>query len=375
MNSDKHTISDMRDEQTYAIIGAAMSVHRELGHGFLEAVYQAALEREFKLCGVPFEREKRLRVSYRGESIAEYQADFVCFGEVKARFTNLIAEPDATEETVTEAVNDTLKAIAASLLMEQVLTPRFEFRPKRRENGPTDGYDYGEGGYDPDRCNVGVDETSGKIQLELHGLAEPKSQEAGRICREDLTEVVTAFVQDKSTLERGLFDDELVPEELTQVRMGKIIREKYPQLEPEDQEAVRQHAVAALNVLQAAKKLITEAEGPTENTALIVGVRRFALSVRELDIDMIDRINPFSEAYAVLSKTMNTERLKAIAAVIASKRVKLSLEEARELAKRALRFKQEKGRLPNITAQDPWERKMAEGVVFLQRKAQEERDA
>ena len=70
------------DEQTYALIGAAMAVHRELGHGFLEAVYQAALEREFILQDVPFERELRLPVFYRGECIAEYQADFVCYGKV-----------------------------------------------------------------------------------------------------------------------------------------------------------------------------------------------------------------------------------------------------------------------------------------------------
>ena len=70
------------DKQTYAIIGAAMAVHRELGHGFLEAVYQAALAREFSLQGIPFKREVRLPVSYRGEVIAEYQADFICFGEV-----------------------------------------------------------------------------------------------------------------------------------------------------------------------------------------------------------------------------------------------------------------------------------------------------
>jgi hypothetical protein len=55
-----------------------------------------------------------------------------------------------------------------------------------------------------------------------------------------LTELVTAFVQDKPTIERGLFDEELVPEELTQVRMGKIVQEKFPDLEQEDQEAVRQ---------------------------------------------------------------------------------------------------------------------------------------
>lgn len=75
-------------------------------------------------------------------------------GKTRARFTNLIAEPDASEEAVTEAINDTLKAIAASLLMEQVLAPRFEFRPKNPTSGPQDGFDYGEGGYDPEKTNV-----------------------------------------------------------------------------------------------------------------------------------------------------------------------------------------------------------------------------
>jgi GxxExxY protein len=74
--------TDKKDQQTYAIIGAAMAVHRQLGHGFLEAVYQAALEREFILQDIPFAREVCLPVSYRGARIAEYQADFVCYGEV-----------------------------------------------------------------------------------------------------------------------------------------------------------------------------------------------------------------------------------------------------------------------------------------------------
>ncbi|WP_245582976.1 DEAD/DEAH box helicase [Sediminimonas qiaohouensis] len=68
-------------------------------------------------------------------------------GKTNARFTNLIAEPDAAEAAVTEAVNDTLKAIAASLLMEQVLAPRFNFTPKKPDSGPVEGFDYGEGGY------------------------------------------------------------------------------------------------------------------------------------------------------------------------------------------------------------------------------------
>lgn len=219
-------------------------------------------------------------------------------GKTRARFTNLIAEPDASEEAVTEAVNDTLKAIAASLLMEQVLAPRFNFTPKTTTNGPQEGFDYGEGGYDPNKCNVGFNENTGQFQIEIKGLAEPRTKEAERICQEDLNEVIAAFVQDKPTVERGLFDEELVPEELTQVRMGKIIKDRYPELDDHDQEAIRQHAIAALNLTQKAKEAALEDESSdrTGSNALIHGVRKFAMDVRELDIDLIDRINPFSEA-------------------------------------------------------------------------------
>lgn len=295
-------------------------------------------------------------------------------GKAAARFTNLIAEPDASESAVTEAVNDTLKAIAASLLMEQVLAPRFNFTPKQSDSGPVEGFDYGEGGYDPDKCNVGVNEETGQYQVEIKGLAEPKSEEATRICNEDLNEVIASFVQDKTTVERGLFDEELVPEELTQVRMGKIIKERYPELDNEDQEAVRQHAVAALNLTQKAKEVALGIESdddePGANTALIDGVRKFAMDVRDLDIDLIDRINPFSEAYAILAKAMTEDSLKQVAAIISGKRVQLTPEEARDLARRALKFKQERGRLPDITSSDAWERRMAEGVAFLARMKQ-----
>lgn len=295
-------------------------------------------------------------------------------GKSRARFTNLIAEPDAAEAAVTEAVNDTLKAIAASLLMEQVLAPRFNFSPKSAKSGPVEGFDYGEGGYDPAKENVGFNEASGQFQIEIKGLAEPKSNEAARICQEDLNEVITAFVQDKTTIERGLFDEELVPEELTQVRMGKIVGAKFPELDAEDQEAVRQHAVAALNLTQKAKEVALSASDDPQasgNTALIDGVRKFAMDVRELDIDLIDQINPFSEAYAILAKTMNEESLKEVQAVISAKKVQLSPEEARDLARRAVKFKQERGRLPSITSADAWEKKMAEGVAFLARMKQE----
>jgi hypothetical protein len=147
--------------------------------------------------------------------------------------------------------------------------------------------------------------------------------------------------------------------------MGKIIKDKYPELDEEDQEAVRQHAIAALNLTQQAKQLVLDGGNgePAANTALIDGVRKFAMDVRDLDIDLIDRINPFREAYAILAKTMSEESLKQVAAAIAAKRTNLTPEEAKELAVRAVRFKKERGRLPSISSTDPWEKRMAEGAA------------
>lgn len=294
-------------------------------------------------------------------------------GKEVASFTNLIAEPDAAEATVVDAINDTLKAIAASLLMEQVLAPRFNFTPKN--NGPIEGFDYGEGGYKSDQTNVGFNEERGQFHFEIKGLVTPKSLEASRICAEDLNEVITAFVQDKSALERGLFDGphlngETIAQDLTLSKMGKIVRDRYPELSEEDQEAVRQHAIAALNLTQKAKQLasggdVGEGDELRANTALIDGVRKFAMDVRDLDIDLIDRINPFEAAYAVLAKSMSEGTLKQVAAVIEKRKVSIPYEEARDLAVRALKWKQERGRAPDITSQDPWEKRLAEGIAAL----------
>ena len=253
-------------------------------------------------------------------------------GKTRARFTNLIAEPDASEEAVTEAVNDTLKAIAASLLMEQVLAPRFEFKPKNPNERPDRGFDYGEGGYDPNKCNVGFNEETGQFQIEIKGLAEPKSKEAARICQEDLNEVIAAFVQDKTAIERGLFDEELVPEELTagphgQDHQGQISRTRRGGSgggAPARHRRAQPHAAGQAG--RAGQRRATTSK--SANTALIDGVRRFAMDVRELDIDLIDRINPFGEAYAILAKTMSEDSLKQVAAAIAAKRTSLTPEEA-----------------------------------------------
>ncbi len=291
-------------------------------------------------------------------------------GKERSRFTNLIAEPTADQTAVAEAVNDMLKAISASLLMEQVLAPRYEFTPKNM--GPKDGFDYGDDGYKDGGHNIGVNKDTGQIHVEINGLTTPQTPEATRICKEDLNEVVTSFLQDKTTLERGLFDKEnTLPEELTQLRMGKIVRERYPDLSDTDQEAIRQHAIAAMNITQQAKLALSMADAnggdvAQGSTALIDGVRKF-VNVRDLDIDLIDRINPFDAAYAVLAKAMDEKSLRQVQAAIAAKKVSIPEEEARDLSKRALQFKNERGRLPDINSADAWEKRMAEGVAAFAR--------
>ncbi|EKJ7124072.1 TPA: DEAD/DEAH box helicase [Pseudomonas aeruginosa] len=291
-------------------------------------------------------------------------------GKERSRFTNLIAEPMADQAAVAEAVNDMLKAISASLLMEQVLAPRYEFTPK--DTGPKEGFTYGPEGYQTGGTNLGVNETTGQFHVEINGLTTPQSTEATRICKEDLNEVVTSFLQDKTVLERGLFDKEnTLPEELTQLRMGKIVRERYPDLSDVDQEAIRQHAIAAMNITQQAKLALAQADANGSDNvqgsnALLDGVRKF-VNVRELDIDLIDRINPFDAAYAVLAKAMDEKSLRQVQASIAAKKVSIPEDEARELAKRALQFKNERGRLPDINSADAWEKRMAEGVAALAR--------
>ena len=296
-------------------------------------------------------------------------------GKERSRFSNLIAEPAADDAVVADAVNDTLKAIAASLLMEQVLAPRFEFTPK--DAGPREGFDYGDGGYVEGKPNVGVNAQTGAVHVEINGLATPKSEEAARICREDLTELITSFIQDKPSVERGLFDQEgTLAEELTQVRLGKIVRDRFPELDEHDQEAIRQHAIAVLNLTQQAKQQLADADarGEQGNTSLIDGVRKF-VNVRDLDIDLIDRINPFGAAYEILAKAMDEKTLRQVQASIAAKRLSIPVDEARELAKRALIFKKERGRNPDINAQDPWEKRMAEGVAALMRYTQQQKAA
>ena len=286
-------------------------------------------------------------------------------GKTSAHFTNLIAEPDASQQNVSEAVNDTLKAISASLLMEQVLAPKFEFKPKvQKKDGDQ---------IDTSETDSPIKVRNDTIEVEIKGLREPKSQEAKTICKNDLSEIIADFLQDKKNAELGLFDDTLMPPELTVVSLGRIVRERYPHLDEGDQEAVREHAISALNILQEVKKTQNEStnamggnlgEHPmkTGNTSFVDSIKKYALDVRELNIDMIESINPFEGAYSILSKTMNEQRLKQIAALVKTKRTKITPEDAKLYARRAVEFIKARGRKPDMNSQDSWEALIAEGA-------------
>jgi GxxExxY protein len=78
-----HTSQTVRDERTYKIIGAAMEVHKELGHGFLEPVYHEALEKEFQLQNIPYKSKPEVQIRYKGEPLNKtYEPDFICYEKI-----------------------------------------------------------------------------------------------------------------------------------------------------------------------------------------------------------------------------------------------------------------------------------------------------
>jgi len=287
-------------------------------------------------------------------------------GKRHAQFTNLVAEPGVETGVVTDAVNDMLKAISGALLMEQVLQPNFKFY--RREDGDT-------------RPPVEVDD-EGRVHIGIGGLMLPPTARAREIVENDMHELVAKACQQ---IDRRTVADDVAPEVATQMVLTDIIEKSYENLTPDETESIRQDLAARMNIAAIARKMALEeteagdesdtpggkATGPEEKDApdalnLIRMVKK-CINVRELDIDLIDSINPFGEAYKILAKEMNEDRLKQVEAIITGKKVQMTPEEARDLARRAVKFKAERNRLPSLTSPDPWERRMAEGVAFLAR--------
>lgn len=284
--------------------------------------------------------EHALTVGYRG-SLTEIiqiigRATRDAKGKSHAQFTNLIAEPDASGDLVKLSVNNMLKAITASLLMEQVLAPNFKFRARK------DG--------DEEDAEVG--------EIKIKGFKEPKSARVQQIVESDLNDLKATILQDDTMLKAlpGGVD----PEVINKIMIPKIIREKYPDLSPEEIEELRQQVV----VDSVIKNSHIEEIGDKK----FVRMADSFVNIDDLNIDLIDTINPFQKAFEILSKSITPQSLKVIQDTIASTRIQVSDEEALLVWPKIKQFKIDHGTEPDINSFDPHQKRMAEVLIYLKYK-------
>lgn len=348
--------------------------------------------------------EHALTVGYRGSLTEVIQIIGRCTrdsnNKTHAQFTNLIAQPDAADDLVKLSVNNMLKAITASLLMEQVLAPNFKFKTKLS---------------DDDKAKAG--------EINVLGLKKPSSNRTKEIIESDINDLKAKILQDDSILKAmtGAVDTEV----LNKVLIANVIQNKYPDLTEDEVEEVRQYvvldavvknnlmidladikkairedaeikaAIASANPNQIIEKELIpkvvkmiypdlsddEAKSfsklniPLSSTVAIddkQGDQRFIrmadkfINIDDLHIDLIDRINPFQKAYEILSKNVTTGVLKVIQDVIEATRIQMTLDEALLLYPDKVKaFMDTNGREPSITSSDPLEKRMAEAIIYL----------
>ena len=256
--------------------------------------------------------------------------------KIHAQFTNLIAQPDAEDDDVKLSVNNMLKAITASLLMEQVLAPNFKFKLKKDEDDE--------------------DEEEDEKTIKIRGFKLPTSQRAKDIIATDLNDLKAKLLQDPQMLKA--MPGNVEPEVINTVLIPKIIREIYPDLSDDDVEAVRQHVV----VDSVIKNSTIEEQGDKK----FIRMAGSFVNIDDIHIDLIDRINPFQKAFEILSKSVTTQVLKLIDEHIQSTKFEMTEEEAILLWPKIKEWvKNNNGEQPNIQAFDHKEKRMAEALVFL----------
>ena len=296
-------------------------------------------------------------------------------GKTHAQFTNLVPEPEATQGTVTEAVNDLLKAISASLLMQQVLAPKFKFYPKKNDIDSDDASD------------VSVDDNTGEIKIAVKGLKEPRSDRVKQIVEEDINELIHDICTNNEIAVHASTNPDLTAETLNRVLVPKIIEKRYDDLTSDQVEEVRQQIVLRMGLLDQVNKLqetqsdeaTAEADASDEESGTAKGrgeagllrlVRQF-INVRELDIDLIDSINPFQSAYEILSKELDSKTLAQIQMAITGQTIQVTEEEAIKAWPRIQRFREENGRWPSTLAASDIEKRLGEIYVWLMKKKRE----
>jgi superfamily II DNA or RNA helicase len=250
-----------------------------------------------------------------------------------AQFTNLIAQPNAHNDEVKVSVNNMLKAITASLLMEQVLAPNFKFKPRFSDDH----------------------EDNKPGEMKIKGFKLPSTKKVEDIVESDLNDLKAKILQDKDIIKTidGGVDAEYVNTHL----IPKIIREKYSDLSEEEVEELRQHVVV--------DSVVTNAEFKEEGGKQFIKMANKFINLDELSIDLIDTINPFQKAYEILSKSVDTPTLKLIQDAIESTRIKMTESEAVILYNNVIEFKKEKNRMPDLNSENAEERRMAQAIIYL----------
>jgi len=298
--------------------------------------------------------EHALTVGYRGSLTEVIQiigrATRDAPGKSHAQFTNLIAEPDATEDRVVDAVNNMLKAIACSLLMEQVLAPNFKFKTKSDADE-----------LDGTRRESSIEYTGEDTVIAIKGFAEPSTARSRQIIETDIADLTAAIFQDETVLRASMSPDDYAPEVVSQVFIPKVIAKKYPDLTEDEIEEIRQ-AVVAGGAFKS-PQISVEKDGRGDTKFLRMAEK--LVNIDELTIDLIDSINPFQRAYEIMSKSVTADVLRTIHGAIAMTKVAMSEEEAVALYPRIKAFNAERGHEPSLTSPNPLERRMAEALAWL----------
>lgn len=273
-----------------------------------------------------------------------------CEGKTHAQFINLIPCPDAAQDDVSMAVNDFLKAISASLLMEQVMAPRWTFKTKRDDE-------------DEDKENNKKSGKNNKHTIEVKGLPV-LSERAQAILDNDLDTLIASALSDKKIRDAIIGTEK--NEMITQVYFPKLISEKYKFLNQEEAEDLSKYAV--LTIATQGEDIKTDDSG----NKFIRLANRF-VNLDDLSINLIDSINPFQRAYEILSRSLTPEVLRTIQYEIESTREDMTKEEAVILFKKYLpKWREEHdGKVPTINEADANGRRIALAIEYIRKLKQQ----
>lgn len=264
-----------------------------------------------------------------------------CEGKTHAQFTNLIPCPDAAQDDVSMAVNDFLKAISASLLMEQVMAPKWNFKTK------VDDIEKPE---DPDEDNR---------EIIVKGLPA-LNDKTKAIVENDLDTLIATTLSDENIRNAILGHD--TAEMIKEIYIPKVIKETYPDLNDEEVDAVAKHTI--LTIASHGAEITTDNSGDK-----FISIANKFVNLNDLDINLIAEINPFQRAYEVISKSLTPEMLRTIQYVIEDKRSKKMTDEEAILyfTKFLPKWREENpGKLaPELTDPDPLARQIAMAIEHL----------